>query len=146
MKTEDAVAVCQLSKQLEYELTVIQTEEQIRKVISRNDHVAFVASISEANVTGWIHAFLAYYLESLPFVEIGGLIVDEAYRGKGIGKALINEVKGWCMEQSVHRLRVRTQTKRFNAQRFYTSFGFKEIKEQKVYQLDLLLNEDNNQA
>lgn len=114
MKLEDAEAVNHLSRQLGYSLALQGTSEQVEKILLRNDHVAFVATTND-KVVGWIHAFQTLYLESLPFVEIGGLVVDESWRGKGIGKALINSVKDWGRQQNVYRLRVRTQTKRFNA-------------------------------
>ncbi|HET7898251.1 MAG TPA: GNAT family N-acetyltransferase, partial [Flavisolibacter sp.] len=91
---KDAPAVNQLSVQLGYTLSSEQTANQMVMVLSSGDHTAFVATNDET-VLGWIHAFQPVYLESLPFVEIGGLVVDEAHRGKGIGKALINAVIDW---------------------------------------------------
>lgn len=140
LKLEDAGDVNRLSQQLGYSLQVEDTTRQIEIILAKTDHIAFVA-INNDEVVGWVHAFQASYLESLPFVEIGGLVVDKNYRGKGIGKILLNEVKQWCMKQRVYRLRVRTQTTRHDAQRFYVSFGFKDIKEQKVYQIELLPKE-----
>lgn len=140
VKFEDAAAVNRLSQQLGYCLRIDETADQLETILLKTDHVALLATMND-EVVGWVHAFQAHYLESLPFIEIGGLVVDEKYRGNGIGKTLLNEVKQWCVEQGIHRLRVRTQTKRLDAQWFYTSFGFKEIKEQKVYQLDLLPKE-----
>lgn len=137
MQMKDAVAVNRLSEQLGYRLSVLQTEEQIQTIISRKDHTTRVA-ISEGNIIGWIHAFQSHFIESLPFVEIGGIVVDGDYRGKGIGKKLIRQVIDWTIEQNILRLRVRTQIKRLDAQQFYRSMKFEEIKEQKVYQLDLM--------
>jgi GNAT superfamily N-acetyltransferase len=137
LKLEDAAGVNRLSAQLGYSQSIENTSNQIERILSRNDHAAFVATTNN-EVLGWIHSFQTLYLESVPFVEIGGLVIDEKHRSKGIGKALINRVKEWCLQQEIHQLRVRTQTKRFDAQRFYAAFGFNEIKEQKVYQLDIL--------
>lgn len=136
MQIQDASAVNNLSEQLGYKLSVHQTEEQIRTIVSRKDHTAWVA-ISDGKIVGWIHAFQCFFIESLSFVEIGGIVVDEDYRSKGIGKKLIRQVMNWTVEQKFSKLRVRSQTKRLATQQFYRSLKFEEIKEQKVFQLDL---------
>ena len=137
MHLKDANAVNRLSVQLGYSLSVEQTANQIATVLSSIDHAAFVA-INNDTVLGWIHAFQPVYLESLPFTEIGGLVVDEAHRGIGIGKALINAVIDWSIEQEIDTIRLRTQVKRKEAHAFYKALQFVEIKEQKVFQLRLV--------
>jgi GNAT superfamily N-acetyltransferase len=136
MQTDDAPFVNRLSVQLGYALAVDQTAEQIKSITAAADHIAFVASENDT-IIGWIHAFKSLYIESLPFVEVGGLIVDEKYRGKGVGKALMEHVKDWCMQQGIFRIRLRSQTKRLDAHKFYQALGFEVIKEQKVFQLVL---------
>lgn len=129
-------AVQRLSEQLGYSLSLHQIGENAKEVIASKDHIAFVA-IDNEKVVGWIHAFKAMFIESRPFIEIGGLVVDEDYRGKGIGKKLINEIKQWSIEKNILSLRVRSQIKRKGAHEFYQNAGFKEIKEQKVFQMNL---------
>ena len=125
-----------LSKQLGYEISLNDTIANISEVLSSKTHVAFVA-IENNEVVGWIHAFKTTTIESLPFIELAGLVVDEKQRGKGIGKILIEKIKEWCKEQNVLSLRVRSNVKRKEAHRFYLNNGFKEIKEQKVFQMNL---------
>ena len=136
MRLHDATAVNGLSAQLGYSLSVHQTAEQIKTIASRSDHHACVA-VSDNQIVGWIHTFQSYLIESLPFVEIGGIVVDEKYRGKGIGKKLIQHAIDWSIKQKIFKLRVRTQTKRLDALQFYRSLKFEEVKEQKVFQLEL---------
>lgn len=133
---QHALDVQRLSEQLGYRLNIHEIENNIEEVALSNDHIAFVAATEERPV-GWIHAFKAVFLESKPFVEIGGLVVDESHRGKGIGKILVESIKQWCVEKQISTLRVRSQVKRKEAHRFYVSNGFAEIKEQKVFQLNL---------
>jgi GNAT superfamily N-acetyltransferase len=133
---EDSEEVNKLSLQLGYQLSVAETKEQIEKVISTESHCAFVA-VSEERVIGWIHAFVALAIESKSFVEIGGLVVDEKYRSLGTGKKLIEKIKEWAVSKKINTLRVRTNTKRLNTHVFYLKNGFTEIKEQKIFQLQL---------
>jgi GNAT superfamily N-acetyltransferase len=134
ISAEDAQAVHLLSQQLGYELSVADTAAQIKEVLSRKDNYALVAVVNET-IVGWIHAFKAIRIETKPFIEIGGLVVDEQYRSRGVGKKLVTRIKEWCAEQEIHSLRVRSNTKRSEAHQFYTRLGFTEKKEQKVFEM-----------
>lgn len=134
MTMEDAAAVNVLSHQLGYPLSPRETEERMRAVLSLPDRCSYVI-VMEEKVVGWIHAFIALGIESRPFVEIGGLVVDEAFRGRGLGRLLIREVEQWTREQNIPILRLRTNRSRSEAHQFYRNLGFTEIKEQKVFEL-----------
>ena len=136
ISSEDAEDVQRLSKQLGYSLSVEEIENNIREVTTRKDHVAFVA-LGNAKLVGWVHVFKAVLLESKPFIEIGGLVVDENYRNKGVGKKLVEKIKEWSVEKGILDIRVRSNVKRNEAHGFYTNIGFSEIKEQKVFQMKL---------
>src|SRR5262245_14005297 len=94
---EDAKPVNQLSTQLGYEMPVEQTLANIRSVLGTAGHNAFVA-LHNDKIIGWIGVAEALQIESAPFNEIRGVIVDEQYRGHGIGKLLIEKVKQWSKE------------------------------------------------
>ncbi len=136
MTPKDAEAVSALSAQLGYELAAQQTADQIFELTKSKDHCAFVAVLN-GNIVGWVHGFKAIRIETGPFVEIGGLVVDAGHRNRGVGKKLIDRIKQWCFEQKVLALRVRSNTKRERAHRFYLNAGFAEMKEQKVFGLNL---------
>jgi GNAT superfamily N-acetyltransferase len=65
------------------------------------------------------------------------VIVDERYRGHGIGKLLIEKVKQWSEETGNKTLRLRCNMTRKEAHLFYQHLGFKEIKEQKVFEMKI---------
>ena len=136
MSVENANEINQLSTQLGYYISLQETQNQIKKVIELKDHVALVA-LSENIVIGWIHAFIAIRIESKPFIEIGGLVVDENFRNRSIGKRLVDSVAEWCMKENISALRVRCNRKRKEAHLFYKKLKFLETKEQKIFQLDL---------
>jgi GNAT superfamily N-acetyltransferase len=91
----------------------------------------------QKKIVGWIHVFQTTRLESGSFCEIGGLVVDDQYRRKGIGKLLIQHIKPWCLSKGNPALRVRCNTKRKEAHEFYFQLGFNENKEQKVFEINL---------
>jgi len=132
----DAEAVNALSTQLGYAMPIEETLANIRSVLATKGHNAFVAAY-ENRLIGWIGVAIALQIESAPFCEIRGLIVDETYRGHGIGRLLIERVKQWGKETGITILRLRCNTIRKEAHLFYHHVGFKEIKEQKVFQMKI---------
>ncbi len=133
---QDAEAINALSTQLGYTMPIEQTLANIRSVLGTKKHNAFVA-IAENKIIGWIGVAEALQIESAPFCEIRGLIVDERYRGHGIGKMLIEKVKQWSKETGNKTLRLRCNMIRKEAHLFYQHLGFKEIKEQKVFEMKI---------
>jgi len=133
---EDAEAVNTLSGQLGYIMPLEQTIANIRSVLATKGHHAFVA-VHENKIVGWIGVAEALQIEAPAFSEIRGLIIDERYRGSGIGKLLIEKVKQWSKQAGNKTLRLRTNIVRKEAHLFYAHLGFKEIKEQKVFEMQV---------
>lgn len=134
---KDAEAVAKLSTQLGYESNAEQTRLRIAQINNSNENCALVALI-DGKVAGWIHGFYTLRVESDPFVEIGGLIVDENYRNLKIGKQLIENVNLWAKKHQVKKLKVRCNIKRTESHRFYEQVGFKENKRQVAFEMELV--------
>ena len=134
---QDAAAVNKLSTQLGYAMPIEQTLANIRSVLGTKGHNAFVA-LHANKIVGWIGVAEALQIESAPFSEIRGVIVDEQYRGHGIGKLLIEKVKQWSKEAGNKTVRLRCNTIRKEAHLFYQHLGFNEIKEQKVFEMKVV--------
>jgi len=132
IEIKDAAAITSLIRQLGYESTEDKTAQRIKNILNNPQHFACVA-ILENRIVGWIHAFISVHLESEAFAEIGGLVVDEGCRGKGIGEKLIEEVSQWARRNNFNKLRVRSNTKRNETHQFYLNRGFVFTKEQKVF-------------
>lgn len=132
---KDAESVATLSTQLGYESDIKQTSARIKRINNSNENCAFVALV-DGEVVGWIHGFYTLRVESDPFVEIGGLIVDENYRNLKIGKQLIENVNLWAKKHQVKKLKVRCNIKRTESHRFYEQIGFKENKRQIAFEMN----------
>lgn len=136
LTTENAAQVALLSAQLGYQCSESQTEQCIKAISTSRNDAAF-AAFYEKRIVGWIHVFYTLRLETNPFCEIGGLVVDEHFRGKGIGKELIAKAKEWCVGNGCNDLRVRSNVLRDEAHLFYQYAGFIFKKEQKVFEMKL---------
>jgi GNAT superfamily N-acetyltransferase len=129
ISANDAETVNFLSQQLGYTLSLEQTLQNINAVINSNDHNAFVA-LYENKIVGWIGAEHSIMIEVLPQCEITGLVIDENYRGKGVGKKLIEKVKLWAKEKGIDKLSLRCNVKRIQTHLFYEHMGFTALKQQ----------------
>ena len=133
---DDADRITDLCAQLGYAASPGEVRGRIAALRRSLSHGVFVADDPERGVVGWIHVLAAHRVESAAFAEIGGLVVDEAVRGRGVGAALIARARGWAAEGGLARLRVRTRADRADARAFYARLDFVETKTQAVLDLD----------
>jgi len=133
---EDVVRINELTQQLGYSLTLEQTQENIIAVTENKDHDAYVAVIDK-KVIGWIGLAHSIQIELPSYCEIRGLVVDDEYRNHGVGKMLIEKARQWALENGIDKLRLRCNVKRTATHLFYQHLSFKEIKEQKVFELNI---------
>ncbi len=128
---EDFEPIALLTYQLGSETTKEIVKEQIKEIILNADHEVFVA-IKNKKIVGYIHFFKAIRLTTEPFIEICGLVVDEKERGNGIGKSLVKYIEELYSKEFV--IRVRCNSKRELAHKFYQILDYKLKKEQKVFE------------
>jgi GNAT superfamily N-acetyltransferase len=134
---KDAECIANLSTQLGYGSTIEEIRTRLSDVLNHADHCVYVI-IDNEDIIGWIHGFYALRVESDSFVEIGGMVVDEKYRRKGVGKMLVENVVEWSRLKTMHKIRVRCNTQRIETHMFYKSIGFVETKEQKILDMKLV--------
>ena len=133
---DDAPELVTLCCQLGYPITINDLQKNLCAILQNDLETIFVAVYKE-KVIGWIGVFKSVHLTTGPLCEISGLVIDENFHGKGAGKQLIDEVKKWSKNHGENILRVRSNTIRQEAHSFYFHLGFKEVKDQKVFEIDL---------
>lgn len=133
---DDAAALATLSAQLGYPADAGAMRQRLALLLPASDHAVFVA-VRDAQVIGWTHVLAVLHLETGPFAEIAGLVVDEAHRGAGIGSALVQRAIDWARAQHLALLTVRSRTERLRTHQFYRQLGFVQQKVQHVFSLRL---------
>ncbi len=93
--------------------------------------------MNDNRLIGWVGVAQALQIELAPFCEIRGLVVDDQYRNRGVGKLLVEQAKKWGREKRNDKLRLRCNVKRTEAHLFYQHLGFKEAKQQKVFEIEI---------
>ena len=130
MKLEDAAAAARLATQLGYPSTAVDIERRFRALPGADEARVFVAEGEDGTPVGWIHVFGRRMLESDPDAEIGGLVVDERLRGRGIGKTLMASAESWARERGYRAVSLRTNVIRKEAHEFYKGLGYEVQKSQ----------------
>ena len=88
-------------------------------------------------IAGFAWAIFYEHIKNKGVGIIEELYIDDSYRGKGIGKALVGKALGYLAKHSTVAL-VTTGTEMKGAQRFYEAIGFKESREWYYYNLSHL--------
>ena len=126
----DAKSINEISRHLGYaKLTDAEATEKLRQLIHSTTDEVYLAE-SKGVVVGWLHLFLARRLASANFYEIGGLVVTPEFRGRGIGRELVNHVS----EIHAGKIRVRCNEQRLESHQFYEAIGFSDTKLQRIFE------------
>jgi GNAT superfamily N-acetyltransferase len=118
---QDAERVAALSAQLGYPASPEDTQRYLAQVEQDSNHVVHVAAL-DGRVVGWVH--VRVMLHDKRVAEIEGLVVDEAHRGRGIGRLLILASERWMRERGCGTVYARSSITRKRAHRFYEGLGY----------------------
>ncbi|MEM6986960.1 MAG: GNAT family N-acetyltransferase [Pseudomonadota bacterium] len=126
---EDAEGINAVSAHLGYTpLSPSDARDALTQLLDTGHDRVYIA-LQDRHIVGWIHLFLARRVASPAFFEIGGLVVDPAFRRRGIARALVDHATA----QADKPVRVRCRDDRSETHRFYLSLGFKTSKTQRVF-------------
>jgi PhnO protein len=131
IESADAEAAAGLSAQFGYPVDPAVMGQRIQN-LARESRTAIVAC-EGGDVVGWIDVGLVAHLQSGESAEIGGLVVAEICRSKGIGGQLVRAAEQWARARGVGRVLVRSQIARQAAHRFYLRQGYEQTKISAVF-------------
>ncbi len=134
---EDAAAIAELSGQLGYPVDEVTLGRRLTAVAGDRRHAVFVAEERGGVLLGWIHIMPKIMLVVSEVCEVGGLVVDERHRRRGVGRALVEAATAWAGASGYRVITVRSDTRREESRAFYPALGFEAVKEQRVYRRPL---------
>jgi GNAT superfamily N-acetyltransferase len=130
----DAPAIAELAGELGY---AVEPAEIGRRLGSLDPGDEVWVGETGGLVVAWIHVGERRGLVSAPRAEILGLVVAEAYRGRGIGRLLVASAETWAAARGLGSVLVRSALHRDEAHAFYAKLGYRETKRQAVFVKDL---------
>ncbi len=132
-RTADAEALAQLAGELGYPSSAKETMTRLGQLMVMPGNSVLVAENVDGRVVGWAHVFGAARVESDGFAELGGLVVMEDLRGRGIGTRLVAAAETWALENGYHTLRIRSRAERGDTHRFFEGLGYACSKTQRIF-------------
>lgn len=104
-----------------------------------DSHTVLVAEDEEGKVAGYISVhWLPYLMLAGPEGYISELFVSEDARGKGVGTALVNDIKDFAVAKGCSRMMLLNSRERSSYEReFYAHLGFEERPEMANWILSL---------
>jgi GNAT superfamily N-acetyltransferase len=129
----DAAPAARLSGELGYPASAEVMEQRILKLADCPHRAVYVACLDDA-VVGWIDLAVTHHLQSEPYVEIGGLVVADGTRSRGIGALLVSFAEEWAHSRGIRRLLVRSRVTRERAHAFYERAGYTRSKTSAVFE------------
>ena len=129
-KPSDYERMAKLSDQLGYASTAQQVRDRLEAMRDPNQYAVYVAELPSGGIAGFIGVYVFRAVELDGFVEISGLVVDEAMRSAGIGRQLLEAGEAWARERGFDGISVRSNVTRERAHAFYERNGFRRGKTQ----------------
>ncbi len=130
---EDVAGIRSLAEELGYPYSEEIMKGRLENLLSEAEHILLVAERGDGEVVGWVHGFVRKLLIADVQIEIGGLVVQEDFRGMGIGKKLLEEVEDWARKKGIGVISLRSNIIREEAHRFYEEVGYEVMKTSKIF-------------
>ena len=129
--TGDAARIAQLCVQLGYDVPLPHVEWFLN--VPRSDGALLVAVVPRVGVVGWIGVAARPALLASQRADVEGLVVEDEYRGGGIGAQLLEAAEGWARKRGCTSVRVLSNVIRERAHTFYLRKGFELRKSEHVF-------------
>lgn len=133
----DGAAVARLAGELGYPTSAEAATQRIAALIDRREERFRVAVDGEGEILGWcsLEAVRRVYHEA--FLEVTGLVVTAAARGRGLGTALMADAEDLARAAGLGLVRLRSNALRLEAHAFYAGLGYERSKTQYAFQKQL---------
>lgn len=116
----------QLNRSLDF-----PADDHILKLLSDNNSTLFVAKDNNSKIVGML-TLVTYQIPSGLRTWIEDVVVDSAFRGKGIGKLLMSSALKYCKEKNWNNVNLTSSPNRVSANNMYKKLGF-ELRETNCY-------------
>ena len=129
----DATAIASLLAQLGYQTPA----EKLKPLLDQANSSFIYVAVLDKKVVGVMSLMYFDYLPSAEkYCRITTLVVDQALRGWGIGKALIAQAQQSALQQHCSVLELTTGLQRSDAHAFYEHLGFERVSYKYIKRLE----------
>jgi GNAT superfamily N-acetyltransferase len=115
-----------LLDQLGYDLTPTEIRRRYAVIANTTGHTMLLAEC-EARPVGLVHFYVRPALDKPPEMIVQAIVIDAAYRGRGIGKILMSAAEGWASARGYNSVALYSNVSRSGAHSFYETLGYQLI-------------------
>ena len=131
-RAADGPQIAGLTGQLGYPSTTADVKRRIAEINGDQNGELLVAE-SDDSVVAWLLVHVYRLVTSDCLAQVAGLVVDRAYRNKGIGALLMEKAEEWARDRSCRGVMLRSRSTRKEAHKFYKRLGYSTTKTQDVF-------------
>jgi len=136
VQNNDIESIAKLCGQLGYVTKTEDLPQRLKQISETSHHMIYVADLDH-QVVGWIHVYLCPLLIYGSQAQLGGMVVHEEHRSKGIGKKLLLQAETWARSKGCQYLTVFSNITRSETHKFYSQSGYQNLKTEFVLQKHL---------
>jgi GNAT superfamily N-acetyltransferase len=134
-RAADAAQIAELLAQLGYPVELGSVATRLERLAIVGDRV--VVAELDGDVVGLAHLHVSPAIEyEQPAAKIGALVVDDAHRGQGIGRALVDAMEDEARRRRCVMLFLTSSATRDDAHDFYRRVGLEEAGKRFAKKLD----------
>lgn len=124
---EDSAAIVSLLDQLGYTATADEVRQRLQAVDAHPTDAVRVALVEEAVVGLLSLHILLYFHEGITLGRVSALVIDEAQRGRGLGRRLMQDAERLAWTHGCSKMEVASALERTGAHAFYAKIGYERI-------------------
>jgi GNAT superfamily N-acetyltransferase len=124
MEPADIAACRLLLSQLGYDLNPQEVKRRYEAIKENQDHSVFVVE-QDGYVVALLHLYERPAFDKLPEVIVQALVVDQNWRGTGVGKSMMNMAERWAADRRFSSVALTSSVSRSDAHSFYNRIGYK---------------------
>lgn len=123
-QNQDCAALARLVTQLGYPTDTAAMQRRF-PMLSAIDHAAAFVAEHGNEICGMLGVdFYRVWHRDEPLGHLATMVVDERYRGEGVGTALLATAENWLRDHGVHHTVLTSASHRIEAHRFYLKHGY----------------------
>ena len=128
LKDTDALAVCELSRQLGYPLDSGQFLGRLLMLRENPNHSLWVMEAAEKGVCAFAHFERVVGMVHVPRLDVNALIIDERFRRKGLAKRFMLYAESYARTEDLTQVYLTCNIARTETHDFYDAMGYQKVK------------------
>jgi len=124
MTAEDIPVSRLLLSQLGYPMDAHEIRRRYHAVARSGDHSLMVAE-QDGCIIALCHMYARPSLDKPPEAVVQALVVDQAFRGSGVGKTMMAAAEAWASDHGFTSVALGSHVSRPDAHAFYEAIGYR---------------------